>query len=107
RAFDGDAGQGAEGIEIDRCFAGSDQEGVDEAGMAAFVFKYPADVVGKRFVDRLKSFAVVGIIGREFAILAPKITFDEFCHGEELQYGYITVVEGGHWSGDRNLCSGH
>jgi hypothetical protein len=45
RAFDGDAGQGAEGIEVDWYFAGSDQEGIDEGGMAAFVFEYPADVV--------------------------------------------------------------
>src|SRR5712675_2881535 len=30
RAFDGDAGQGAEGIEVDWCLADSDQEGVDE-----------------------------------------------------------------------------
>src|SRR6266566_1203107 len=89
RAFDGYAGQGAEGIEVDWCFAGSDQEGVDEGGRAAFVFEYPADVVGKRFVDRLKGIAIAGIVGREFAILSPKIRLDEFCHCEELQYGYI------------------
>ena len=61
--------------------------------MAAFVFQYPADVVGKRFVDRLKGIAIAGIVGREFAVLSPKITFDEFCRCEELQYGCIAVVE--------------
>src|SRR6266436_5860734 len=93
RAFDGDAGQGAEGIEVDWCFTGSDQERIDEGGMAALVFQYPTDVVGKRFVDPLKGIAVAGIVGREFAILSPKIRFDEFSHSEELQYGYIAVAE--------------
>src|SRR6266849_913967 len=93
RAFDGDAGQGAEGIEVDWCFAGSNQECIDEGGMAALVFQYPTDVVGKRFVDPLKGIAVAGIVGREFAILSPKIRFDEFSHCEELQYGYIAVAE--------------
>jgi len=74
-------------------FTGSDQERIDEGGMAALVFQYPTDVVGKRFVDPLKGIAVAGIVGREFAILSPKIRFDEFSHCEELQYGYIAVAE--------------
>ena len=86
RAFDGDAGQGAVGIEVDWWFAGGDQERVYESGMAAFVFQDPADVVGKRIVDLLKGIALAGIVDREFAILSPKITFDEFCYCEELQY---------------------
>ena len=85
--------QGAEGIEVDWCFAGSDQECIDECGMAALVFQYPTDVVGKRFVDPLKGIAVAGIVGREFAILSPKIRFDEFCRCEKLQYGYIAIVK--------------
>jgi len=40
--------------------------------MAALVFQYPTDVVGKRFVDPLKGIAVAGIVGREFAILSPR-----------------------------------
>jgi len=52
---------------------------INEGGMAALVFQYPTDVIGKRFVNSLKGrYGSRGCWSRARNIV-PKIRFDEFC----------------------------
>jgi len=93
--FDGDAGQGAEGIEIDWCFLpAATRNALMKVAWLRSSSNTPQMKSGSDFVDPLKGHrGSRDCWSRVFAILSPKIRFDEFSHCEELQYGYIAVVE--------------